>query len=29
VTELNGALNVSGAPGKGCIVKLTLPLSIS
>ncbi len=29
VTELNGELNVSSAPGKGSIVKLTMPLSIS
>ena len=29
VAELNGELNVSSAPGKGSIVKLTMPLSIS
>lgn len=27
--ELRGELNVSSTPGKGCVVKLTMPLSIS
>lgn len=29
VAELNGELNVSSAPGKGSVIKLTMPLSIS